>query len=43
LISALEAYGQEVLSSSYNQELYLKITSLSKQNLKEEEYIQEFE
>jgi len=31
------------LPPSYKQELYLKITSLSQENLKVEEYIQEFE
>jgi len=31
------------LPSSYKQELYLKITSLSKENLKVEKYIREFE
>ena len=30
------------LSSSYEQELYLKITSLNQENLKVEEYIREF-
>jgi len=34
---------RRLLPPSYKQELYLKIASLSEENLKMEEYIQEFE
>jgi len=35
--------NKRILLSSYNQELYLKITSLSQENLKVEDYIRELE